>query len=128
MGHLNTVPDSARLKACATFHLDADPLREGWPGGKVQIDYHEGFASKGYKSGYEPVPHAWIRLRFYPAERITEWEARQTWHDRCWSFSGRRVAGALAAYTASVDAAIQAGGVLIEAERAQALADREVSA
>ena len=69
------MPETARLIKSETLVIPIGP----WAGKNVTFSLFEGYASKGYKSDYERVPHVWFRCE------VTG-ERPQTW-----SYSGRRI-------------------------------------
>lgn len=69
------IPVSADLAEIATGVIDSGP----WEGRKATIKLFSGYASKGYRSNYERVPHVWIEV-------LVEGERRQAV-----GFSGRNI-------------------------------------
>jgi len=52
-------------------------------GGRAEVTLHDGFASQGYKTGYQVKPTRWLQAEAFTVEGKRF--ARQ-----CWRYSGKR--------------------------------------
>ncbi len=72
------IPVSATFADFATGVIKHGPRR----GRKITVKLFTGYASQGYQSDFEQVPHVWLEV-------LVEGERRQAF-----GFSGRNIAGA----------------------------------
>lgn len=62
------IPVSATLAGSISGTVNVGP----WKGKRVTLRLHEGYASKGYKSDFERIPHVWLEI-------LIEGEKRQAY-------------------------------------------------